>query len=295
MRMNWLRAHPIPVILLVASVLVLIGSSIVRERVMVTPSRIVAWSGTSGSPQNMLTGLNPFENAGKTPPASPGLLREVANDTPFSYVFPAPAKNAPSGPVTPAPPQPAEPKTSRSPIASNAALDYALSFIPHGRIGTIVPQTAARTPEQKALFEYGNAAGESVQSFENTHRNMVQTLKAFFDDRTNPSKAQKVLDLANDFSALAGTLQRMSAIPPEISAAHAALAQSYGSVATGLTHVAEVPRESDMIEAIKAYDATAGVFIKNYVAIVELFSAYGVKFSATDPGSVFAFSLSSGL
>ncbi len=82
----------------------------------------------------------------------------------------------------------------------------------------------------------------------------------------------------------------MDSVPESAKTLNAALAKSYSDVGSGLASIANTKADGDITQVILAYDNSAGIFIKNFVALAEFFSARGIKFSGSDPGSVFQFS-----
>lgn len=192
-------------------------------------------------------------------------------------------------------------------------------------LANILSPADTRTAEQKVLFSYGNTAGSLIKAFEDTHRDTSKILKTFFDTHTDTSKAAGIPEIAGTYARLTGSIPpvsgnetgassaakvqaiseeyiRLSAaignireVPPQAETANAKLAQGYAGVAQGLSKLSQAGNDTQLLEAISAYNATADEFIKNYVFLVKLFSAYGVKFGANDPGAVFSFSATGGL
>ena len=64
---------------------------------------------------------------------------------------------------------------------------------------------------------------------------------------------------------------------------------SYQEIGGKLLLVPKAHSDTDRVQAILSYNASADVFVKNYVAMANVFSTAGVKFTPSDPGSVFAF------
>ena len=170
----------------------------------------------------------------------------------------------------------------------------AYAFIPTGLISALVPKQ--RTALQQKLYDYGNNVGSFVQSFEQDHPNEAQVLWDQAQDRTNPDKAASLVALAHALTALGDNLSQMNAspdddqVPTQMTAAHNALAQSYHDLGTELALVPGAQGDSAFVAAVEAYDTTAEMFTQKYVALANLFVAYGVTFSPQDPGVVFTFS-----
>ncbi len=223
-------------------------------------------------------------------------MQSVAEQAPFSYAAPfAPssAQDTGTGPAMPVPvasePTPV-PQTGIGSAPTSVAADAfdPYSFIPRGIISISIPSTK-RDAGQQELFGYGNRIGAEIRSFESAHSDVVQILKGFFDDRTNRTKAAGVIAAGNDYEALGDRLAAMDSIPAEVSALHAALAESYRAVGKNMVALAYATTDKETADAVLAYDKTADEFTKNFVSLVDLFSARGVKFSSIDSGSMFTF------
>ncbi|OGG69133.1 hypothetical protein A3F27_03435 [Candidatus Kaiserbacteria bacterium RIFCSPHIGHO2_12_FULL_53_13] len=293
--MAWMRT-PYFWALLFASI-IFAGVIIFQGRTANAPAAITAWSGAGTISDTYPYNAAPVENVQDAPQTSPGLLQDVTNSAPFSYILPLNAsrvstedsgsavRDAYGGAI----PQPTTlPSGKITPAADNSGFLDPYSFIPRGLISITEP-AAARNPAQQAIFDYGNRIGSHIQSFENVHRNMPQILKDFFDDRASQTKAEKVLSIARDYEKLAQQLANTGDVPKEASALHAALAQGYGTVAEGLANLTKTQDDKGLVNAVLAYDASADEFVKNYVALSRFFGTYGVKFSGSDAGSVFMF------
>lgn len=161
------------------------------------------------------------------------------------------------------------------------------SFIPKGFVAVGTP-TSTRNAVQQALFNYGNEAGSLVESFETAHRDQAQVLKNWLEDRSDTTKAAAVVQLGR---ALWETGKAMLSLdtPETAAAANKALADSYMEIGANLALVPKTERDTDLLKAIETYNASADTFTKNYIALVNIFGAYDVQFSASDPGSAFTF------
>ena len=119
-----------------------------------------------------------------------------------------------------------------------------------------------RTPEQTALFAYGNAVGSLIKAY----------------DLAYPDPAPILSD-----------------IPASVSAAHADLAHGYQDAGELLSAVGDARDDKTYIAAIEAYDSAADALIQNYGSLVTSFAIAGVTFSSRDGGSVFTFTGAGGL
>lgn len=169
------------------------------------------------------------------------------------------------------------------------------SLIPRGWISASISKPEAKTLEEQALYDYGNAVGTHIKTFESTHKNAMEVLKNFFPEKggfssNDQTSVNAVISLANDYSQLGNTIAQMGSIPESAQGFHLALAKSYADVGAGLAKIAKTNTGGDITQAILAYDNIAGVFIQNFVALAEFFSARGIKFSGSDAGNVFSFS-----
>ena len=294
--MEWLRLHPYVAGLGAAGVLIVGGVFVVVEKSpgAPAPSQTLAWGGAGAA-------LNPSYTPGTSGPQenTVGIMQAVQSDAPYSYILPTPQPATTDGTdatgvgfdfnafISMLSAEKNPPAAGQS-VGGNVVTD-AYAFIPGGLISTST-QTAKRTKLQDSLYSYGNDVGSLIQSFEQEHGNESQILMDQAQDRSDTDKAAAVQALAAALSALGDSLLTMDNLPSQVSAAHQALGQSYKDIAAKLTLVPQAQSNADFIAAVESYDASANIFTQNYVALANLFPAYGVVFASGDPGSVFTFS-----
>ncbi|OGG52424.1 hypothetical protein A2851_05260 [Candidatus Kaiserbacteria bacterium RIFCSPHIGHO2_01_FULL_53_29] len=292
--MNWLRAHPYVDALAATLALLLVGALIVNSRSAASPAASTrTWAGTE---------ISLFNPSSHTPPA-PASTQPSQNQ--YS-VFP----NVLTVPSAYTPPVVKDPDTEQSaPFDFNAFIALlsaqgrpasggargtdnqvtdAYAFIPSGLMSTTSVQQSRSATQQK-LYDYGNDIGSYIRSFEEQNQGKAQTLKDQVEDRSDSNKAAAVGELARALKEVGQNLQGMDVVPSAMASAHQKLAKSYIAIGTNLALVPYAERDSDFIAAIQTYNASADTFTRNYVAVAELFGAYGVVFAQSDAGSVFTF------
>lgn len=302
--MQWLRTHPYASALGAAAVLVLIGAYIVVSRAtQPVETGPTSWGGGAvpySDPTSYPIGENTSNGAG-TPQDARTIMEQVQDGPPYTYLAPSFFQNTPPTGEEDAydfdafVAQLSVSAQGRSDSggtqdASTSILD-AYAYIPRGLISTTTVRSA-RTPLQQELYDYGNDIGSTIESFEQQHSNTVQILKVQVEDRANPEKAAAVVKVGHDFEELGKILAAMETVPSAMDSTHKALAQSYIEIGRNLALVPGAERDSDFIEAIQTYNASADTFVKNYIQLVSLFGAYGVTFTAADGGKVFTFNSS---
>ncbi len=290
--MEWLRTHPYTSALCAAGVLLLLGAFVVQSRATLpAETRPTAWGGGAAPLLNPTS----YEAAQNTSRGEESILQQVTDGPPYTYTPPAgivPPTTTNEGPydfetfiaLLSAQGRP----TSGGMQSASTSID-AYAYLPSGLISTTTPDTG-RTSLQQTLYDYGNEIGSSIESFEQQHLDTVQILKGQVEDRSNPDKAQAVVNIGRAFQILGNGLAAMDTVPPAMSSAHKALAQSYIEIGKNLSLIPSAERDSDFIKAIQTYNASADTFTKNYIQIVSLFGAYGVTFTSVDAGRVFTFS-----
>ena len=303
--MEWLRTHPYGSALGGAAILIVVGVFIVVAKSPTTPSasQMVTWGGTgavfnaaptdSGAPQQ--------QNPG-------GIIQQVQSAAPYTYIpitttgDDSPDANADDSFDFNAFVSllSAGGKNTSSPSSGSAgATTNAYAFLPGGLVSTSTAQKP-RTALQQTLYNYGNDVGSSIQAFEQQYPNETQILIDQAQDRSNTSKADKVVSIAQALSVLGDNLSQMDAgedtdgggnqsVPSQMKSAHAALAKSYSDIGTKLALIPKTQSDAAFIAAINTYNTSVETFTKNYVAMANLFVAYGVTFSPGDPGSLFTF------
>ena len=297
MFMHWFREHPYATVLAIATVVLLVGAYIVKERTGVPPdsSSTIAWGGGGGY---LFPTLGTDNNvSSETERDSSNLYRQIQGGPPFVY------STAPSLPGEETSAEggleldtlinmlsPEKTSSSGTPPVDNSLLENAYLFIPRGFITTSIP-TQTYTPAQEALRNYGNDAGAYIKSFEETNQNekMTRILKDQFEDPQSPTKAEALKDLANDLASVGNSLEKMSSVPEQVASTNARLAASYQAMGAKLALVPNAQRDEEKIDAMLAYNATVEEFIRSYIALTTLLSLSEITFRTDEPGSVFMF------
>jgi hypothetical protein len=158
-------------------------------------------------------------------------------------------------------------------------------------LATPTPQIQRGTPLQKALHEYGNAAGSVIKSFEATHTDETDILTAQAKDRKNAQKSAALRNLAQDLSGIGTDLLAIENVPENARAANQALGESYVDAGKLLGGIADAGADdTSLLEAIKAYNASAETLTRRYIALVNLFALSDVEFGPSEAGNAFVFS-----
>ncbi|MCR4325723.1 MAG: hypothetical protein NUV59_02855 [Patescibacteria group bacterium] len=294
--MDWIRSHPYASGLAAAGLVFVVGVFVVGASAPVSPaaSRLTVWGGGGSAPSGA---AYPAEQSGGQS-SRETIMQRVQSGAPYTYIEPSlPASGAAPGSQTGAFDFDAfvallsDTTQPHGQTTGEGGVDISLSyeFVPRGLVA-VQSDTSSRTPQQQALFDYGNEVGSFIQSFEARHSNEAQVLRDQAEDRTDPLKAAALTALADDLSGIGRSLQRMDTVPPAAASAHNALSASYVEIGTKLALVPKAVSDSDFVDAIQTYNASADKFIENYVYLAQLFASYGVTFSALDSGSVFTFS-----
>ncbi len=177
---------------------------------------------------------------------------------------------------------------AQTPTESDQLLQYVYSLIPTG-ISTPIATPKARSPDQQALYIYGNEAGHVVFAFTDAHADTAQVLQDWFTNRANPAKAAGLNTIADDLTATGKDLEALPDVPASARAANAALAKAYEDAGSKLIAVGDAGGDDKrLVEAMKTYNAAADSFTTSYIALAQIFSLYDVRFGASDPGSAFS-------
>lgn len=282
--MLWLRSHPHILALVFAAALVLFGALVVFNKTSSGgDSQVRAWGGVGG----YLLDPAARNSEGSRPPEE-DIFGKVYSGPPFHYT-----------PVSSVAPSEEEafnfekllttisaPNISVS-TESETSLDP-YSFVPTGFISTSSGQKI-RTPVEQSLYNYGNEAGSLIQSFESSFKNAPQILKDQFEDREDAAKRNALLTLAGGLEGVGIQLEKIEDVPAPIAGAHAKVAASYQELGKKLALLPEAKREETILDAMLSYNGAVEVYVKNYVSLATIFTAYGVTFSPDDPGSIFMF------
>ncbi|MDO8552477.1 MAG: hypothetical protein Q7S01_03010 [bacterium] len=320
--MHWLREHRHTVALIGAAVFVVVGGILARNNTGASELgniKNVAVEYPYYAPSADTEGVS-VKNQRTNPQSA---VSDIGSSTASLAVF-FDRASTPERPPTTSVTQTATKIVPQTPTKSQSTITNSAYSSFFRTLSNILSPSDTRTPEQKELYNYGNEVGSIVKTFENSHGNLTQVLKTFFDSRVDPSKAAAtpeiadayaqltrgipssagttpasatagVQSIANDYAQLSFAIGSIADVPPQAEILNAKLAKGYGDVAQGMSKLAKTDNNDALLEAINSYNATAEEFIRTYVALADLFSAYGVKFSASDPGSIFSFSMTGGL
>ncbi|MEK7156722.1 MAG: hypothetical protein AAB790_02855 [Patescibacteria group bacterium] len=289
--MEWLRTHPYTSAIGAAVFLVLVGTYVVVSRASQPEgTRPTSWGGEA------VPFLDPtsYAPAAGSSREDGSIMQQVQNSPPYTYIAPNFVNTAP----------PDEDNsdsydfdafiaelTRQSSVkadTSGEGSQSAYTYIPRGLISTTTSRST-RSALQQELYDYGNDIGSTIESFEQQHSNTVQILKVQVEDRADPEKAAAVVKVGRDFEELGKLLLQMDPVPSTAATAHEALAQSYIGLGKKLALVPGAERDADYIKAIEAYNASADIFVQNYVRLVALFGVYSVTFTSVDGGKIFTF------
>lgn len=150
-------------------------------------------------------------------------------------------------------------------------------------------EAQVRTPQQEAIFAYGNKVGAIIKRYEAEHADGVQILGAQAEDRTSAPKAQALRNLGAAIAKIGTDMRAIEDVPESAAVDHARLAESYETAGTLLARVADAQDDASFVSAVTTYSGSVGELSGAYTALATYFSLAGVHFSSTDGGSVFSF------
>lgn len=289
--MNWVFAHLYVSGIIVAGLLLLGGAFVVQQRSPVSSSGTSeTWGGVGG-----FAYLGSNNTGGQRERISTQEL--LQNQQPsYEYVLP---------PLSTQTDEPTEDidweallQTLTTPLAGGTEVGGettgAYSFIPQGLVSASTA-SSPKTPKQQALYEYGNRIGQEIKSFDEQHANATSLLKNAYEDRGNTQKADAAAKTGQDLIELGKRLEEdIDSVPQDARAMHLALANAYRTA--GEKYVAKLYTKTDdeFLAAINTYNASVDEVIKRQLALITLFEVAEIRFSASDPGSVFMFQQSGG-
>ncbi|RJQ33460.1 hypothetical protein C4568_04745 [Candidatus Parcubacteria bacterium] len=300
--MHWLRTHPFALLFAGAGVILLTIIIIINGKTLPTssfgiPVTTVSTGGstlqdpgiserypTTGGTVDTTTEIPPSDNAATSTSTSPTIPLPSGSQAQPSA--PTQSTNPDEAPM----PDPiltfggssgtaaSGPNTS----LGDSILDQAYALMPTSyTLPTYVP--VVRTPEQQALYLYGNMAGLTILTFSNEHADMGDVLTEWVESPSaNKAAAQ---DIAADMIHVGETLLALTGVPATASAANQALGLAYQESGQELQ---DVISGGGSVNAMKSYNATVEDFTRSYLAVVDLFVASGVTFAPTDTGSAFS-------
>lgn len=291
---SWVHRHPHMSGAIALSALLILGAAIVLQRSDVTPANSSgAWGGAGGAFFGTIRSAAPVRNY------SDDVMRLQSPDHNYATVpiFNTTPKNngvdsSEFDDIASLLNLLAAPETIDGEGTTQSPDGY--SLIPQGLISVTTNTQKKRTPEQEALYTYGNEVGTYVSGYEDTHRASPQTLKDHIEDRTDPTKTQALYNLGYDMAALGADLLLIPDVPEAMAAAHKAYANTYRIVGTNLTKVSETTTDEEFVAAVATYNTSVEDLTKRFLAVLAVFNAFDVQFAATDPGSMFMFNTSTG-
>ncbi len=307
--MEWLRVHQYAAALVIASILVITGALIVAEHSSSSaPTGMSAWAGnaaswgtTAAGEPNTAPGVprtQPMTGAqydvsalptGTQAPTATAADPSITGTDSSSYDFNALMAQLSSSTVKSVKSKPVH---SGGSAGATTSIDN-WSYIPTSILSLKNP-SSSRTPAQQALYQYGNEVGSYIEGYDGAHTNQTQIISDAINDRHSTTKAAAVAQIGTDLEVVGQGIASVSDTPSDASAQNAALAKGYITIGEKLVAVATAmsQQDSELGAAIKSYDASVNAFNVSYVSLATLFSSAGVRFSNSDPGSVFSFNSS---
>ncbi len=277
-------------ILLAAIVLVLIGLYFVERQRAVPPSgSSVSWQFESGYIETPDSAAQSIENdpapvtpdisgqATLTIPSASTTTQQKTTATDGTFDYNAMLAQMRGVAIEASPKQQAN--------SSFEALIDAFEFTP-----TITaPAPRVLSPEQQAIFAYGNVIGTRLRGFAAVNVNMAQTLSDQMNDRQSRSKGNAVRDLGLRYKSLGEGILAIGDVPSSFDSAHKKLGESYIQLGEALSAVPDATGDQALVTAITLYNGKADAYTNAFVSMVTLFSAHEVTFEESDAGSVFSF------
>ncbi len=284
--------HPVFLTLSVAVIFVLVGLYFIERQRAVTPN------GASASWETVGGYIEPTDSISEQPTQAQPLVE--TDNNPETLVIPVATTSATK-------------KPANAPAKDDGVFDYnamlaqlqhettsnasaqadktfeklmgAFSFAP----AIAAPAQKVKTPEQQALYIYGNEIGSRIKGFAAVNPNMAQTLTNQINHRTEPSAGVPVRNLGTRYIALGESILAIQNVPPSVESAHHTLGESYLHLGEALSRIPDATEDQAFIAAITTYNNKADSYTRAFVGMVTLFSALNVTFEETDPGSVFSF------
>ena len=289
--MHWFAAHLYVTGLIVTGLLLLTGAVLVNSRAPI--SGVDAGGTWSGASISLFSGTNNKKVPTKTPRIrTEDLLKGQTQKSSYTTLPIGQSESQDSSPSgnfnwEALMAQLVQPHNGSTPATVDNTLGV-YAFIPQGLI-SVREVTQERTETQEALFEYGNTVGSFILAFDDSHSNMLQTLKDAYQDRGNAQKVQAASQIGSDYIRLGEELGSIDTIPPEVGGLHQLLANAYKK--SGQLLIAKLQAKDDrgFIAAINAYNASVDEFQKTYISLITLFEVAEVQFSNYDPGRIFMF------
>lgn len=286
---GWIHRHPFLATTLGIFGLLFLGGALVANRIDVNPaSSSGAWGGAGG----MFFGT--IKNAIPTGPSTSDVVVRLQSpdDTYAAIPIYTPSEDAtPAGvdDVASLLAQLVQPAPTTATASTDPATPGGYSFIPQGLVST-EPSTKKRTPGQEDLFDYGNAVGTLVKSYEDTHPGSAQILKDHVEDRTNPDKIRALKILGTDMQQLGNDLKDLPDVPADVAGMHRTYANAYFAAGANLLLIADTTTDEQFVEAVTKYNAVVEKLSVQFQLLVALFGTNEVTFSSSDPGKIFMFS-----
>lgn len=303
--MEWINNHPYRASLIGAGIALIIGGIIVIEHAQtVAPKGVTTWA-TDNTGQFSIPNVVSSVQQQSQNNQSTSIIDRALNNEPAPNYTPSVTQTPPAAQQVIADSsnfdfnsflatltQAASSTQTKKTASTSTDTFNPYMFIPQGMISTTTAYTQQRTPDQDALYQYGNEAGSYIQSYEKFHTDTTNILQDQINDRNNPDKIAAVEKIGADLAAVGTQMSQMTEIPPQVQSAHDALVASYQEIGKDLALVPQASYDTDFANAIKKYDAAADTFTRHFVSLALIFSINGVKFGPGDPGSVFTFTQS---
>lgn len=186
------------------------------------------------------------------------------------------------------------PETQNIPAKLDSLSDL-WDLIPSGLL-SVTTHTPVRSAFQEALYEYGNAAGQVLESLDTNYgQRQVNIMKDFYSDRSSPQKQRVVIELASALKETGETLENLPSIPESALPLNTRLAHGYIDLGEKLELIPSATSDDALLAAINTYNSSVEEFIGTYSSIANLFSSAGVTFNQTEPGRMFVFTQQAGL
>ncbi len=144
----------------------------------------------------------------------------------------------------------------------------------------------AEPPELVVIRSFGNAYGSTIKRFTATLGDQPKVMNSFMQGRGTEDNVTDMVSMGQKYIDITETLTNLQA-PAGFESTALSLSNAYKAVGEATIDLSKSGDDTDTIERIYSYNTVVEDFAKSYLALVNLFGAYGVKFSKGEGGDIF--------
>jgi len=145
---------------------------------------------------------------------------------------------------------------------------------------------AQESTEIAEMRAFGNSYGSTIKRFTLTLGDQPKVMNGFILGRGKSGNTKEIIELGQKYIEISKDLNKIST-PKGFGSTVEALTKAYALVGESTINLSKASDDADTVKRVYSYNEVVEDFAHNYLAMVDLFGAYGIKFNKGEGGDIF--------